>query len=151
MKRTYYIGLGAVVIAIDQLSKWLVVHTLTHRVVITSLLAFEKTINRGISWGLFYSESPFVFWPLTSLIMVLTGGLIFYAIQQAKQGLSVLGLTLVCAGSLSNIIDRVLRGGVIDFIECSWGTYVWPNFNIADICIVLGVCIMLIEHARRPQ
>jgi signal peptidase II len=83
------------------------------------------------------------------MIMAITAGVAWYAYEQYKEGHNVVGETLVVAGSVSNIIDRFWYGGVVDFIEFSYGTWIWPSFNIADMCIVFGIAIMLISHIKK--
>ena len=66
-----------------------------------------------------------------------------------KRGINVLGEVMVIAGSSSNIIDRMVRGGVVDFIEFSYKNWAWPTFNIADAAIVVGVFFMLMQLLRK--
>ena len=59
-----------------------------------------------------------------------------------KRGESILGHVCVIAGSVANIVDRIVYHGVIDFIVVSFRHYSWPVFNIADMAIVAGVVII---------
>lgn len=145
-----YMVIATSLIIVDQLTKWLVVHYLDIPLQIAPLLVFHRVINRGISWGIFNdNQNPIVFSLITLVITIITGFCIGYLVNLWRQGESIWGLTLICAGSCSNIIDRLVRGGVVDFIEFSYGSFVWPNFNIADICIVFGVGILLIEQYKK--
>ncbi len=69
------------------------------------------------------------------------------AYRRFLQSRFVLGEVLVVSGSFSNLIDRVLHYGVIDFIQILYGDWSWPLFNIADCCIVVGVIIMFIQYS----
>ncbi len=57
-----------------------------------------------------------------------------------------LGLSLILGGAIGNLIDRVLYGRVVDFIDLSMGKYHWPAFNVADSSLTVGVTIILLIH-----
>lgn len=147
MKR--YGLLGLIVMLVDRLTKLEALLCCMERFKVNSLLAFEVGYNRGITWGFFYSQSSLVFTFVTVLIMAITTGVIWYAYDQYKLNQPIIGETLVIAGSLSNIFDRFWYGGVVDFIELSYGNWIWPSFNVADVAIVGGVLIMLISHIKK--
>ena len=81
-----------------------------------------------------------------SLCIICSGGVIYLAYQRYRKHELIIGELLVIAGAGSNIMDRIRMGGVIDFIKLSAGDFVWPLFNIADICIVIGVFIMFVSE-----
>lgn len=141
----FYSSLFVLIFAADRITKWLVVHFLKTSYHINSFLEITKTINRGISWGFFHSAPEYGYWFITVLIAVFCGALIYYAYARLKEKKSILGEVLIIAGGVSNLIDRVLYNGVIDFILISIGEWSWPVFNIADIAIVLGATCMLFE------
>jgi signal peptidase II len=57
-----------------------------------------------------------------------------------------LGLSLILGGAIGNLIDRILYGRVVDFIDLSIGKYHWPAFNVADSALSVGVTIILLTH-----
>jgi signal peptidase II len=59
--------------------------------------------------------------------------------------LTTVGLALVFAGALGNVHDRIAYGSVVDFIEVHIFSYHWPDFNIADSSVVIGVCLLLLD------
>jgi lipoprotein signal peptidase len=77
---------------------------------------------------------------------------IWYARTPLQQRLLRFGIAFVLGGALGNLVDRILTGSVIDFVEVSavWGKtrHFWPTFNIADVAIVLGVGLMAIDMMR---
>ena len=101
---------------------------------IFSCLYFTYTLNQGISWGMLNAISPAL---LTTLIICMTLILSVIAVSH-KSSTVTIGLTTVVYGSISNIIDRVLYGGVIDYLELVIPHIEFPIFNIADILIVGG-------------
>lgn len=110
---------------------------------INQFLSFELIFNRGVSWGLFNSSSDLVFSLVSLLIVGIMIGLGLYTFVRWNNTHWVIGEVLVLSGALSNMVDRVLYHGVVDFILLSAYGYSWPIFNIADACIVVGVGFMI--------
>lgn len=102
--------------------------------------------NRGCAWGMFQGQV----WPLAIFGIV---ALVFLVWKRREVfGLSLIGTIaepLLYAGIIGNLIDRVVRGCVIDFINLHWRTmYAFPCFNIADICISLAAALLLFTAFR---
>lgn len=116
--------------------------------VINDLLSFELMLNRGVSWSMFHSESSLIFGVVTLAVIGIAALLSYYAYTRYRAGISIAGELLILAGALSNIVDRVMYHGVIDFIVCTYNSWTFPVFNIADVAIIGGVIYMLWTHAR---
>ena len=106
--------------------------------------------NRGISWSMFHDDSSIQFVFITSIIVIITAFLCWYT----KKMMSIsfwggIGGSIAVAGSVSNIIDRFLYGGVIDFILVQYQVYSFPVFNVADICIVVGIVLLCLEGYKK--
>lgn len=129
---------------LDRYTKYLALYYCVPRCTITPFLAFDLAFNRGISWGILNNGSISSFYLVTSVIIAVTSCIVWYARQRIQTGHHVWGELLVITGSISNIIDRFMHNGVIDFIEFSYHSWIWPVFNCADIFIVLGVILMFI-------
>lgn len=112
-------------------------------------LSWSYVKNRGISLGIFYSYSSISFILMTSIICAVIVVLAVYTYKRFKENYSVLGEMLVLSGALSNLVDRIWYAGVIDFIVVSYRDWCFPVFNVADIAIVVGVGIMLINLWRQ--
>lgn len=149
MKKTSYCLMGILIIFFDRFTKNWALQQCEFPYVINNFITCEVGYNRGVTWGLLHSTSPWLFGIVTAFIIFITLIVIRYAQNQYAQGYSIFGETLVVAGSLSNIVDRFLYGGVVDFIELSYGNWVWPSFNIADASIVCGVFMMLFVHYKK--
>ena len=111
---------------------------------VNKCISFDLVFNRGMSWGIFASENNFVFLLVSMCITFITVIILVYAYMRFRSGDIIIGEVFVIAGSVSNIIDRIVYGGVVDFIAISFGNWFWPVFNVADMFIVIGVCIMLL-------
>jgi signal peptidase II len=103
------------------------------------------TWNRGVSWSMLHRAE---FWWLIAGLSALILTLIAYTQWRMQRGVLVIGELLVIGGALSNLVDRLMYGAVLDFIELYVGDYHWPVFNVADVFIVIGVGIMLIRNWR---
>lgn len=148
LKAGNYLLMGSVLFSIERITKLFAVYMPITGYRITDYLSFELVYNRGASWGIFHSSSDAIFWLITGGVVIITIALIGYAIMRLRSGFLVVGEVMVIVGSLSNIMDRFLYNGVIDFIELSYKGWAWPSCNGADICIVIGVMSMLLEQEK---
>lgn len=140
-----YLLIFLAVFFVDRLTKWYAIRSWCSEYVVTPFFSFVVTLNRGISWGLLSSEHTLYFIGISSLIIAVTAALAISAYRRYIQGRSIYGETLVVAGSCSNIVDRIVCGGVIDFILVHARGLFFPVFNLADCFVVVGVCIMAKE------
>jgi signal peptidase II len=143
-----YASIATGVLLIDRITKWLALNYLDGEYRVSSFLSFDLIMNRGISWSLFHSMNTIVFGVLTTCITLIIGLLIVHTVRRWYAGYSIFGEVITISGALSNLIDRIIYGGVIDFIVVSAGSWSWPVFNIADCCIVLGIAMMMYTWLR---
>lgn len=148
MKNSYWLVLSAVLVVFDQWSKitmetWLMQLPTRKQVVIPDYLSWELAYNKGASFGIQFPGSYYVFIALGLLIPL--GIIIWLFINQRKQRFFGLGLSLVLAGALGNVWDRIQLEHVIDFINASNPLFSWPIFNVADIAICIGVAVIVID------
>lgn len=136
---------------LDQVSKALIVRQLAHNgsiKVIPGILTFVHVHNRGTIFG-FFSQTHN---PLTSLVLTLTSMaalslVVYYFFKtQPSEKLLKIALSLILAGALGNLADRILRGYVIDFLDFSIRRWHWPTFNLADSCITIGAFFLLYAY-----
>src|SRR5579871_2107594 len=148
--RRLEIWLPILVVAIDQLSKAVVRATLPlHEsvTVLPGLVDFTHVRNSGAAFGILNGvDFPFK----TILIAVIaTSALIgvgMYAASLAHHQLVArLGLALIIGGAAGNLIDRIIAGSVVDFVDVYWRTYHFWAFNVADSAISIGVAIMILD------
>ena len=135
----------AVLVFLDQLSKWLAVILLEGQpsfYLIPGVLRFTYVENRGAAFGML-ADNRWVFLVLSTLSIVCLLGFMIYSKTQSR--LERAGLALVLAGGIGNMIDRVLLGYVIDFIDFCAFPKLWNwVFNVADSCICIGVGLLII-------
>jgi signal peptidase II len=132
-----------VVVAVDQGTKALATSLVDRgeRVEVLPFLAFENVRNKGVAFGLGGDISIVV---IAVTVVLLVALLAFLARRPQTGWLLWLPAALLVGGSLGNLADRARDGAVIDFIELP----LWPTFNLADVAIVTGVLLLLIEVER---
>ena len=116
--------------------------------VIPNLLRITHWTNEGAAFSLFANTaSPnTVRWMLISFSLLAAVVVLFAMVRLGSQiTLTTIGLALILAGALGNVHDRIAYGSVIDFIEVHIFGYHWPDFNIADSCIVVGACLLMLD------
>ncbi len=152
LKSYAFMGLG--ILAIDQYTKHLAFTYLKNQAhAITSFVSLELIMNRGISWGMLSSASEVQFYVVTLAIAAVVALLMYHCVGQFCAQVTILGEVLVLAGALSNLIDRIVYHGVIDFISVAYSFFYLPPFicNIADISISIGLIFMLFSFYRHKQ
>lgn len=143
------IALGAILI--DQLSKIFIIKEIPANGIFlfqTNFFSFQllPLLNRNIAFGI---PLPGI---IIALILIALIWLIAFLITKElaqKNAWGTLTLSLVLAGALSNIIDRIFRTGVVDFLAISIYNFNWPTFNLADATIVVGLIIYLIKQPKK--
>lgn len=145
---SYYFILFPIVFLLDRLSKFLALALSNNEYIVNNFLSFQLSFNRGISWSIGHSSNKYIFFFITFIIILVTFFLFLFAYSRDKIGKNIYGETLVLAGSISNIVDRFLYDGVVDFISFHYKGWYFPNFNIADVAIFLGVMLMFREIKR---
>jgi signal peptidase II len=131
------------VLTLDQLSKQLLKDT--HSPLIPGLLRITGTRNTGAAFGIFGNSTlPLII--LTALAALLMG---IYLWKSKPTGLFGTGLTLILSGALGNLIDRIVRGYVIDFVEFEFVRF--AIFNVADMAITLGCVLAFIGVLRSKE
>ena len=155
-RRLLLFGLAALVIALDQFTKLLIiknVHSGEHITVIPRVFRITHVLNTGAAFS-FLDESAHPEAVRYGLIAfsILAAVIVTGMIWRTGRELSVTGvaLSLILGGAIGNLYDRIVHHFVIDFLEVHIVHYHWPDFNVADSCICIGACLLLLEIFR-PQ
>jgi signal peptidase II len=142
-----------VALAADQLTKVWAVAALKGKPTVTVIEGFfdlHYVENPGATWG-FLADSPGLREPILIGVAVLASLFILWMARKLQPGqrLVPVALALVLSGAVGNLIDRVRLSVVIDFISLHAGeAFRWPTFNVADIAIVVGVALLLVDSVR---
>ena len=135
-----------VIVAVDQGTKALATSLVSRgdRVEVLPFLAFENVRNKGVAFGIGGDISA-VF--IGATIIVLLGFLVYLAFRGGTGWLVWLPAALLIGGALGNLADRARDGAVTDFIDLP----LWPTFNLADVAIVVGVLLLLLDVERSEK
>ena len=141
------IAVALTVLALDQLSKWVVAVPLSLDTVrsITLLPIFSLTWmqNDGVSFSLLTATNAAQRWALTALTALIAAGVAVWMVRE-KNRTDVVALAMVLGGALGNILDRVRLGYVVDFADLHFGDYrPFLIFNVADAAITIGVLLLV--------
>jgi signal peptidase II len=141
------------VVLLDQATKWLVIKRLPlyeDVPLISGLLSLQHVRNSGAVFGFLSGTvipgKAYVFAALSALALA---ALTYYARTIPKEErLPRFALGLVIGGAIGNLIDRIRFGYVVDFVKMYWDTHVWPNYNVADSAISIGLVLLIIDSFR---
>lgn len=140
----YYI-IAALVVGIDQLTKWLVVTYMQlgeSIEVIPNFFNLTSHRNRGAAWGMLEGKMYF-FYAITLVFVV---GIVYYIQKFAKQErLFGIALAFLLGGAIGNFIDRLINQEVVDFFHFNFGDYHFPVFNVADMSLTFGVILVFLH------
>ncbi len=160
MSRTYkQLALFTLLVGLDQLTKWWIEQQMPffHMTIINGFFNIVKAHNFGVAFSLFANWG---YQWRTSLLLGITIGIaiavsLWWWRERRNPGLLSWLLTLILAGAVGNIWDRVQLGYVVDFIDwhivIGHHDYHWPAFNIADSCISVSVVLLLITSFRHKS
>jgi signal peptidase II len=137
----------------DQLSKHAVerfMPTGSTRVLVPGLLNLIHTSNPGVAFGLLADSSTPWLAPMLIAFSVAVIAMLVWLLVSGRAGgkLAQCGLALILGGAAGNVLDRVMRRSVTDFIDFYIGTHHWYTFNIADSAIVVGAGLVILELFR---
>jgi signal peptidase II len=153
VKRSYplLIGVAAALVALDQWTKhWATAHLAfaPPRHVIGDLVQLTYTRNSGIAFGLL-ADMHFPLWAFSALASVIV------LVLASRHPLMTLGrqmaLAFILGGAIGNLIDRAATGEVVDFIYLQWNGHGFPVFNVADVCVNVGVALFALAWTREPE
>jgi signal peptidase II len=146
-----WLVIAAIVILLDQITKTLIVRTLqlgdTH--VVTPFFNIVRWHNTGAAFSFLAQAAGWQRWFFVGLGVVATLFIVWMLMRHGGQRLFSLALALILGGALGNVIDRLLHGHVIDFIQVHWGTAYFPSFNVADSAITIGAGLLIVDELLR--
>jgi signal peptidase II len=156
MKRLFYVGLVLAIVALDQLTKWLIVSSMElheYRSLIDGLLSLSHVHNRGAAFGILSdADLPHQAMLFSVLSLFALGAIAVYAFRlPVAARLPQFALALILGGAVGNLLDRMRLGYVVDFVHVYVKHHQWPDFNLADSAITVGVALLILDILRAPQ
>ena len=155
-----WLGLAMLVLLADQLTKTLIIGSfqLGDSRTLTSYFNLVRVHNSGAAFSFLSSASGWQRWFFVGLGLVATVAIVWMLKRHGSQRLFSFALSMILGGALGNVIDRLLHGHVIDFLQFHWdwlspvfaGGY-FPSFNVADSAITLGAICLILDELLRVQ
>lgn len=148
-----WLSLAALVLLADQATKWLVLQTmpLGEVIPITGFFNLVHVRNPGAAFSFLADAGGWQRWLFAVFAIGVSALLIFMMRRAPEQRLFCFAAALVIGGAIGNLIDRLVFGEVIDFLDFHWQGWHWPAFNIADSGITVGAFLIIADEFLRMR
>jgi signal peptidase II len=143
------LALGVVIL--DQVTKYGIHQTLTygHAIEVYPFLNLVLVYNPGAAFSFLSDQAGWQKHVFIAIAAIASGWVIYLLARYPHRRLFSLALALILGGALGNLIDRVIFGAVIDFIDVHAAGYHWPAFNVADSAITCGAALLVFDSFRK--
>jgi signal peptidase II len=136
------------VLVADQLSKWWILNVVhlpeVGQIVVLPVLNLTMVWNRGVTFGLLNGFGEWSWLALAAVALAVVAALGVW-LRRAESRLAAIALGSIAGGAISNVIDRLRFGAVVDFLHAHLGDWSWYVFNLADAAIVCGVAALVLD------
>ena len=148
-----WLGIALAVILLDQLTKTLISRTfeLNDSRTITSFFNLVRAHNTGAAFSFLAGADGWQRWFFIGLGAVAAIFIVWLLARHGGQRMFGWALALILGGALGNVIDRVLHGHVVDFLQVHWGGAYFPSFNVADSAITIGAILLILDELLRVR
>ena len=156
----HWLGLAMAIILIDQFTKILILgyYRLGDSTYITSFFNVVRVHNHGAAFSMLATAGGWQRWFFIGLGFVAVGFMLYMLRQHGGQRLFAWALTLIIGGALGNVIDRLIHGYVVDFLDFHFRFLApvfhgghFPSFNIADVAISVGAALLILDEILRVR
>lgn len=146
-----WLGVAAIIVLLDQLSKITMSRLLAYgqSEPITSFFNLVMVYNKGAAFSFLADSGGWQRWFFSALALAVSIFIIWMINRNANQRMFCWSLSLILGGAIGNLVDRLIHGHVIDFIDIHLGGWHWPAFNIADAAITVGAILFVLDELRR--
>ncbi|NKI96787.1 signal peptidase II [Rhizobacter sp. SG703] len=148
-----WLGIALIVIVLDQLTKSLILANFAYgdSVHVTPFFNVVRVHNTGAAFSFLAGASGWQRWFFVGLGAVAAAFIVWMLRSHGGQRLFAWALALILGGALGNVIDRLMHGYVVDFIQVHWAEKYFPSFNLADSAITLGAILLIVDELRRVR
>lgn len=146
-----WLGIAVIIVLLDQIAKVVVARMFGYgeSLTMTSFFNIVRAHNTGAAFSFLAAEDGWQRYLFTSIAVAAVLFILYLLKRHAGQKLFCMALALILGGAVGNLIDRVLYGYVIDFLDFHAGQWHWPAFNVADMAIVGGAGFFVLDELRR--
>jgi signal peptidase II len=150
--------LSVPLIGLDQLTKWLIQRNIPYGnevPIIPGFFSLVHVSNTGAAFSLLQGNNPF-FIVLGTLALAVVVFLLIRNQWEAEPSrqlhwMTKISFALLTAGIVGNLIDRLVKGSVVDFLHFYFREYAWPSFNVADSCICIAAGLLILSSFRKQR
>jgi signal peptidase II len=147
----HWLGLALIILMVDQFTKVMIVgyYSLGDSTYVTQFFNVVRVHNTGAAFSFLAGASGWQRWFFTVLGLVAAGVIIWMLKAHPGQRLFSFAMACILGGAIGNVVDRLMYGYVVDFLDFHWSGWHFPAFNVADAAISVGaVCLILDELLR---
>ncbi len=148
-----WLSLALLLALLDQLTKVLILGAFEHghTTAVTSYFNLVRVHNSGAAFSFLAGASGWQRWFFTAIGVAATVFIVYLLRAHPGQKLFCFALACILGGAVGNVIDRLLHGYVVDFLDFHWGGWHFPAFNLADSAITLGAICMIVDELLRVR
>ena len=148
-----WLGIALAVVLLDQFTKVLIVghFQLGESRTVTSFFNVVRVHNAGAAFSFLAGASGWQRWFFVGLGAAAAAFIVWLLKHHGGQRLFGWALALILGGAVGNVIDRLLHGHVVDFIQVHYGGAYFPSFNVADSAISIGAVLLILDELRRVR
>jgi signal peptidase II len=146
-----WLGIAIIIVLLDQVTKITMSRLLVYgqSELMTPYFNLVMMYNQGAAFSFLANSGGWQRWFFSGLAFVVSLAIIWMLWKNASQRLFCWSLSLILGGAVGNLIDRLIYGHVIDFLDFHIGTLHWPAFNVADSAITVGAALFVLDELRR--
>jgi signal peptidase II len=148
-----WLALALVIVVLDQVTKSLIVDqfALGDSRTVTPFFNLVRAHNPGAAFSFLAGADGWQRWFFTGLGIAASAFIVWMILKHPGQTMFCLAVTLILGGAVGNVVDRLLHGHVIDFIQVHWAGWYFPSFNVADSAISAGAALLILDELRRVK
>ncbi len=148
-----WLGIAALIVLLDQFTKVLVLGSFQYgeSLPITGFFNLVRVHNLGAAFSFLADAGGWQRWFFTGLGTVAALVMVWLLRSHAGQRLFCAALSCILGGAVGNVIDRLLHGYVVDFLDFYWGRWHFPAFNVADAAITVGAGLLILDELLRVR
>ncbi|MCW5662698.1 MAG: lipoprotein signal peptidase [Piscinibacter sp.] len=148
-----WLAIAALVIVADQFTKTLILgwFQLGDSRTVASFFNLVRVHNTGAAFSFLAGASGWQRWFFVGLGAAAAVFIVWLLRSHGGQRLFATALALILGGALGNVVDRLLHGYVVDFIQVHYGGWYFPSFNVADSAITIGAALLILDELRRVR
>ena len=148
-----WLAFALLVVLLDQFFKIVIVRSFTYGESrpVTSFFNLVLVYNKGAAFSFLADAGGWQRWFFTGLGIVVGAFIVWLLYRHTGQRLFCFAVSLILGGAVGNVIDRVVYGHVVDFLDFYAGRYHWPAFNVADCAITVGAVLLIVDELRRVR